>query len=470
LTSAATLYATRRLDLGVLRVAFRGTRVLEGAGGQWAELERDGCRLTLTQLEDADAADHVAGVRTFVSERGEVLDPSFLTAVAAVVQVIRLNATTPTTTEPVRGWLAQLLALAAGFWFDGTTFRDPGGRALAASVVPVSRARSPSGASAAPVIDDDGDGTTDVGSAGTGRFTEPPDALRVLHRAWALCALASRARLEGLPAAMAGARAATIVGWMRSRGVEAELEPDERELLEAAPGELARDARVDASWRGDGAGVLAWALGVTPQPDYQVATDLDTMTLPLRDRGARRAPRPGPALRRTRDRPPRRTPGRRPRSSRWSSTEGRRGGVLGVGYPEHLGGGGGDLDHRWSRPRSWCSAAARRHHGRPGQPRHRPAAHPPFRHPSSSGAGSPRCCAARRSPRWPSPSPAAAATSRASAPAPCATATTTSSTAPRPSSPRAAAPTSSPSRSAPAAPATAASRCSSSSAGPRASR
>jgi hypothetical protein len=277
LTSAATLYATRRLDLGVLRVAFRGTRVLEGAGGQWAELERDGCRLTLTQLEDADAADHVAGVRTFVSERGEVLDPSFLTAVAAVVQVIRLNATTPTTTEPVRGWLAQLLALAAGFWFDGTTFRDPGGRALAASVVPVSRARSPSGASAAPVIDDDGDGTTDVGSAGTGRFTEPPDALRVLHRAWALCALASRARLEGLPAAMAGARAATIVGWMRSRGVEAELEPDERELLEAAPGELARDARVDASWRGDGAGVLAWALGVTPQPDYQVATDLDTV-------------------------------------------------------------------------------------------------------------------------------------------------------------------------------------------------
>ena len=107
--------------------------------------------------------------------------------------------------------------------------------------------------------------------------------------------------------------------------------------------------------------------------------------LPVRDRGARGDPRDARAA--SRRRTSRRTAprGRRPRSSRASCTaRPRRAGILGIGYPEAIGGQGGDLGHVLVACDELILAGPLgRHGGRARQPRHRAAADRPVRHAAS---------------------------------------------------------------------------------------
>ena len=128
-------------------------------------------------------------------------------------------------------------------------------------------------------------------------------------------------------------------------------------------------------------------------------------------------------------------------------------GLLGLGFPEEYGGVAGRPFHEdrggrrnWRGPAPAASSASLKSHI------HRLAADRARRARRKSRRGCcRRCCRARRSPRSRSPSRAAAPTSPICAPRRGATATTTSSTAKRPSSPRACGPTISPWRCAPAA-------------------
>ena len=119
-------------------------------------------------------------------------------------------------------------------------------------------------------------------------------------------------------------------------------------------------------------------------------------------------------------------------------------GLLGVAFPEEVGGEGGDLLDTVDLQEGMFEAGASSglmaalFTGGIALPHIAASAATPTSSTGSSGRPWP----ARRSARSPSPSPAAAPTSPASAPPRSATATTTSSTAPRPSSPAGSAPTS----------------------------
>ena len=122
-------------------------------------------------------------------------------------------------------------------------------------------------------------------------------------------------------------------------------------------------------------------------------------------------------------------------------------GLLGLGFPEEVGGQGGDLLDSVAMQEAMFEAGASSGllaglftHGiaLPHMVSDWASTGAPTWSTASCGPPWP----ARRSGRWRSPSPVAAPTSPASAPRRAARATSTSSTAPRPSSPAASAPTS----------------------------
>ena len=102
---------------------------------------------------------------------------------------------------------------------------------------------------------------------------ERPDAVRVGRRALALYAVASRASFEWAAPAEAGeGYRAALLDWVATRRLDDELEPAERDLLNASIGTPDERTFVPASWRAEGAAVLAWALGrlVLPEVDRNV--------------------------------------------------------------------------------------------------------------------------------------------------------------------------------------------------------
>jgi hypothetical protein len=90
----------------------------------------------------------------------------------------------------------------------------------------------------------------------------PPSPLQVARRALVLATVSCRGILEldseRDAAAQFWARASA---WWDGLGLDAELEPHEAALLRAPFGSPPQQARIDASWRAEALGVLAWALG-----------------------------------------------------------------------------------------------------------------------------------------------------------------------------------------------------------------
>ena len=96
-----------------------------------------------------------------------------------------------------------------------------------------------------------------------------PDAIRVGRRALALYAVASRASFEWAAPTEAGEEYRTsLLEWVSRRRLDDELEADERNLLAAPVGTPDERVFVPASWRVEGAAVLAWSLGRLDLPGF----------------------------------------------------------------------------------------------------------------------------------------------------------------------------------------------------------
>ena len=112
-----------------------------------------------------------------------------------------------------------------------------------------------------------------------------PSAQRVAKRALVLAAVTCRSAIEG-DAGDPNARRfqRDIIEWLGELGIRTEAEESELQLLETELGSLPERSQIDASWRSEGLGVLAWALGRSGLPSYErsvvapdVAEDLGFM-------------------------------------------------------------------------------------------------------------------------------------------------------------------------------------------------
>lgn len=101
-----------------------------------------------------------------------------------------------------------------------------------------------------------------------------PNAARVAERALVLTAIASRGSLEGSDRNSETIEFWRAVSdWFDSLRLDSELEPQERHLLRTPFGRLERKEAIDAGWRSEGLGVLAWALGRYQLPSHDELVD-----------------------------------------------------------------------------------------------------------------------------------------------------------------------------------------------------
>jgi hypothetical protein len=101
----------------------------------------------------------------------------------------------------------------------------------------------------------------------------PPSAEQVARRALVLATISCRGVLELDPDREEAARFwSRVSSWWKRLGLDADLEPAEADLMAAAFGTAPRQDLVDASWRSESLGVLAWALqrAQLPPHDHQV--------------------------------------------------------------------------------------------------------------------------------------------------------------------------------------------------------
>ena len=120
-------------------------------------------------------------------------------------------------------------------------------------------------------VDDDGD---DEGGPPAVR----PDAIRVGRRALALYAVANRAAFERHPSAETASEFLDgLHAWIVDRDLDDELEPAERDWLAMPIGGLDLGSTNTASWRIEGAAVLAWALSRMPLPSVDQAVTRDAV-------------------------------------------------------------------------------------------------------------------------------------------------------------------------------------------------
>jgi hypothetical protein len=104
----------------------------------------------------------------------------------------------------------------------------------------------------------------------------PPSAARVAARSLALAAVTCRGFVEN-DAAESSTFWARVRSWIASLAIDDELEPYERELIDAPLGALEPQQPVDATWLCEGLAVLAWSLGRITIPSYDskvVAADV----------------------------------------------------------------------------------------------------------------------------------------------------------------------------------------------------
>jgi hypothetical protein len=97
----------------------------------------------------------------------------------------------------------------------------------------------------------------------------PPDATRVARRACCLAAVALRGIASNWPHDEQQKMVADLRGWFEQSGLEDEIESTERETMLAPASELDQRGAVNASWRWEGATVLAASLGKLTLPPHE---------------------------------------------------------------------------------------------------------------------------------------------------------------------------------------------------------
>lgn len=243
----ATLYLARPLDLAGIADALAGQVEVVVGPDRFCELRADGVAVVMRAMPVAEIGLHLDGLRGYLRARCAVAGPYVWRRVDDVRQVLGL------VIEPgfrhgdrVWRWLTVLARAGAGLVFLAGAFLDDRGQPLAA----------PPGLELATTGDDEG------------AVRAPPDAARVLHRARALAAVVERAALEAAPADDGTPRLARLRGWTELSGIRTELEADERALVDAPLGAAHERQLIDATWRGEGLAVLAWALGLAALPAH----------------------------------------------------------------------------------------------------------------------------------------------------------------------------------------------------------
>jgi hypothetical protein len=100
----------------------------------------------------------------------------------------------------------------------------------------------------------------------------PPSAQRVAARAIVLATTVCRAFLERQREDIDDAEGlrGNLLAWLEGLGITAEVEPTERDLLNECVGQGHEEAVINASWRGEGLAVLAWALNRFELPAYDM--------------------------------------------------------------------------------------------------------------------------------------------------------------------------------------------------------
>ncbi|HEX8348753.1 MAG TPA: DUF4272 domain-containing protein [Hymenobacter sp.] len=104
----------------------------------------------------------------------------------------------------------------------------------------------------------------------------PPTQQRVAQRAIVLTILAYRGRLDSQsrnPAAVASW--VKVKDWFGSLNINEELEPEEEHVFAAPLGTLTFQQAINAGWRTEGAGVLAWALNCYSLPKLDEFSNID---------------------------------------------------------------------------------------------------------------------------------------------------------------------------------------------------
>jgi hypothetical protein len=100
----------------------------------------------------------------------------------------------------------------------------------------------------------------------------PPSARRVAARALVLATVVRRAYLEmnlkDTPADSWNPQREHLCAWLRDLGIAGELEPQERDFLQAPCGQVDQQLVTNAACRGEGLAVLAWALNRFGLPAY----------------------------------------------------------------------------------------------------------------------------------------------------------------------------------------------------------
>ena len=98
----------------------------------------------------------------------------------------------------------------------------------------------------------------------------PPDPARVATRALVMSMVSCRAFIEK-DAKEAGQFWSGALQWFQQLGIDGELEPRERQVIETPLGRLEPQQMIDAQWSIEGLAVIAWALDRHPLPPYDEA-------------------------------------------------------------------------------------------------------------------------------------------------------------------------------------------------------
>jgi hypothetical protein len=219
-------------------------------------IESTGLQITIGTT-DAEARDQrIASARAFILTRCHIRDDSVLAALDDATTCYVLHCQ-PGLSGRSGDLVVNLARLCGGVFFDGSKLRDGTGQVLASASA-----------------DSTEDSTTlDMNLEQSGRFTEPPSAERVLRRVWVLAAVSMRGFLENSPMNSVVEPFARIWSWLDRNGALSELEDAERGLLSTPHGRLSMEQKSVASWRGEGLGVLAWALHAAQMVDHQTPFD-----------------------------------------------------------------------------------------------------------------------------------------------------------------------------------------------------
>ncbi len=261
-----TVYGARKQPIGIeeLRSLSPAAAVAVGTGGEFV-VEWTGARMTITVMDADDVGEHLAGFESFARTFGA--SEEVVARIGGVRQIYGLQMDVgDETVTPAANLVRRLVQRV-----DGLIFRPPGvlfdaeGRVL----LDPFELRG-----AAELVLDDGEHDEDPDEEDS---TEPPTAERVADRAGVLCAIAARGLLEFERPHDAELQRERLCRWVHRRGLAAEVEDHEWEILDAPIGTLDEHDATDAVWRTEGLAVLLWALGLVELPPHDRPASFDSL-------------------------------------------------------------------------------------------------------------------------------------------------------------------------------------------------